>query len=86
MRSGQPRDRTRDRTRAHEVAQEIVSCDPIVVREIKRLVDAGAATTLVEGLDLEDAASRQNMAGLSAEDIAARRVEVQRRGGKQSRG
>jgi enoyl-CoA hydratase len=66
------------------LARDMLSCDPRVVREVKRLIDAGYAATLAEGLRAEDAASREHMKRMTSGAIAARRAALQERGRSQS--
>jgi enoyl-CoA hydratase len=61
------------------LAEDMLSCDTDTTREIKRIIDAGYATTLHEGQALETAASRSWARGVSAEDVAARRRAMQAR-------
>jgi enoyl-CoA hydratase len=66
------------------LAADMLSCVPEIVREYKRVIGAGFATTLREGLDLEATANRAQAATLTPEQIAARRRTVQDRGRSQS--
>jgi enoyl-CoA hydratase len=66
------------------LARDMLSCDPQVVREVKRLIDVGQAGTLAEGLRAEDAASRAHMKRMASGEIAARRTALQQRGRDQS--
>lgn len=66
------------------VARDILSCVPEVVRGMKRLIDAGFATTLAEGLALEAEASRAHARQVTPETVAARRTAVQQRGREQT--
>ena len=66
------------------LARDMLSCDARVVREVKRLIDAGYSTTLAEGLRAEDAASREHMKRMASGTIAARRSGLQERGRNQS--
>lgn len=67
------------------LAREMLSCDPVVMREIKRLIDAGYATTLREGLELEDRASKQHTLQRSRSGARVSRENVQQRGRAQAR-
>jgi enoyl-CoA hydratase len=67
------------------LADDMLSCNPTVLQEVKRLIDTGYATTLEHGLRLEDAAARAHAARVSSADIATRRAAVQARGRTQSR-
>ncbi len=68
-----------------QLARDILSCDPTVIREYKRVIDAGYATTFAEGLRLETAASRAHARTVTPESIAARRRLVQERGRSQTK-
>jgi enoyl-CoA hydratase len=63
-----------------QLALDMLSCDPDVVRAYKRVIDEGFATTFGEGLRLERARSREHAASVTPEKIAARRALVQARG------
>jgi enoyl-CoA hydratase len=66
------------------LARDIVSCDARVVRRIKSLIDTGYASTLAEGLRIEDRASREYVRTTSGADFETRRAAVQARGRTQS--
>jgi enoyl-CoA hydratase len=66
------------------LAADVLSCVPAVVREYKRVIGDGFATTLREGLEIEAAANRVQAATLTPGQIAARRRGVQDRGRSQS--
>jgi enoyl-CoA hydratase len=66
------------------LAREMLSCDPVVMREIKRLIDAGYATTLREGLEIEDRASKQHTKLRSQSGASVPRESVQQRGRAQA--
>jgi len=67
------------------LAQDMLSCDPDVLRAYKRVIDDGYATTFAEGLRTEKARSREHAASVTPEKIAARRAQVQARGRAQVR-
>jgi enoyl-CoA hydratase len=67
-----------------QLARDIQSCDQVVVREVKRIADAGYATTLAEGLRLESQASRAHRESVTPEQVAERRRAIQDRGRSQS--
>jgi enoyl-CoA hydratase len=68
-----------------QLAQDIVSTDPATRNEIKRIMDAGWDTTLGEGMQIEDAASRaHSKTEVRAEKVAARRAAIQSRGRNQA--
>lgn len=64
------------------VARDICSTEPVTRAEILRIMDAGWATTLDEGLALEQTASRAHE--VRADQVAARRAGIQNRGRDQS--
>jgi enoyl-CoA hydratase len=67
------------------LARDILSTDPKTRREIKRLIDAGWATTFSEGMALELEASRaHSRTEVTPERVAARRAGIQSRGRSQS--
>ncbi len=67
------------------LARDILSTDPKTRREIKRLIDAGWATTFSEGMALELEASRApSRTEVTPERVAARRAGIQSRGRSQS--
>ena len=66
------------------LAADMLSCVPDVLREYKRVIDDGFATTLHDGLAIEASANRAQSATLMPEQIAARRRGVQDRGRSQS--
>lgn len=61
------------------LAADMLSCDQPTLREIKRIIDGGVATSLAEGQALETVASRAWARGVTAETIASRRREMQSR-------
>lgn len=68
-----------------QLARDIVDTDPATRSEIKRIMDAGWATTLDEGLKVELAASRAHSEReVTAEKVAERRAAIQARGRAQS--
>ncbi|RIL05343.1 MAG: enoyl-CoA hydratase [Proteobacteria bacterium] len=67
------------------LAADMLSCDRATLREIKRIYDAGYATTLADGLQLEARTSREHARSVSPESVAKRRRGVQERGRSQSR-
>lgn len=68
-----------------QLARDIVSTDPATRNEIKRIMDAGWDTTLGEGMQIEDAASRaHSKTEVRAEKVAARRAAIQSRGRNQA--
>ncbi|HME69139.1 MAG TPA: enoyl-CoA hydratase [Myxococcota bacterium] len=66
------------------LARDMLTCDPLTLREYKRVIDEGFARSFGEGLKLEEEASRAHARQLSPEMIAARRASLQQRGRSQS--
>jgi enoyl-CoA hydratase len=66
-----------------ELAQDMLSCVPEVMRAYKRVIDEGFAATYAEGRSIETRAAAARR--ISAEEVAARRGAVQDRGRAQSR-
>jgi enoyl-CoA hydratase len=62
------------------LAQDMMSCDPQVLRAYKRVIDDGFATTFEEGLQIEKQRSRAHAITVTPAKIAARRAQVQARG------
>jgi len=50
------------------------------LRRYKRMIDRGYEQTLAEGLRLESRESREHLAGVTPDAVAARRADIQRRG------
>jgi enoyl-CoA hydratase len=67
-----------------QLAQDMLSCDPPSLRRYKQMIDRGYADTLEAGLALEQKISREHLADVTAEAVAARRAGIQDRGRKQS--
>jgi enoyl-CoA hydratase len=65
-----------------ELARDMLSCVPEVMRAYKRVIDEGFAATYGEGRSIERRAAAAR--GISAEEVAARRRVVQERGRAQS--
>ncbi len=66
------------------LAEDMLSCDPETLRAYKRVIDAGYATSLGEGMRLEAQRSAEHMRGVSPEAIGQRRKGIQERGRKQA--
>jgi enoyl-CoA hydratase len=64
------------------LAQDMLSCDPDLLRGYKQVLDEGYATTLAEGLEVEQRASRA--LAIRPERVAERRKSIQERGRSQS--
>jgi enoyl-CoA hydratase len=67
-----------------ELAGDMLSSEPDVMRAYKRLIDAGAALPFGEAMTMERRVSREHARGVSADSIAARRIAVQQRGRSQN--
>jgi enoyl-CoA hydratase len=65
------------------LARDMLSCDPVVMRSYKRVIDEGFARTFGDGLRIESEASRAHARTLTADAIATRRAGVQARGREQ---
>ena len=70
---------------AFALAADMASALPDMVLAYKRLIDDGFATTLAEGLALEQSASQRWAAALPTDALRARGAEVQARGRTQPR-
>ena len=71
---------------AESLARDIVSTDPATRSEILRIMDAGWAGTLAEGLEIElEANAAHGRQQVRPERIAARRADIQTRGRTQTR-
>ncbi len=68
---------------ALQLAGDIASCDPIALKEIKKLIDVGYGTTLAEGLALEGARSKAWAMQMDVATIGDKRRAVQARGRNQ---
>ena len=66
------------------LARDMLSCDPVLMRGYKRVIDEGFALSFADGLRLENDASRAHARTLTADAIATRRAGVQARGRAQS--
>lgn len=65
---------------AIELAQEMASCDPVLLRNYKRIIDDGFAETFGDGKTLEVARSAEHAAGVTAQSVEAARQAVTARG------
>ena len=66
-----------------KLALDMLSCDPLSLVRYKQMIDRGYADTLGAGLALEQKLSREHLADVTADAIAARRAGIQDRGRKQ---
>jgi enoyl-CoA hydratase len=62
------------------LARDMLSCDQATLREILRVMDAGFATTLSQGMELEGKTAASHAHHVTGALIAQRRVAVQQRG------
>ena len=69
-----------------DMAKEIISCVPQTIREYKRLINQGYATTLSQGMSLEAEAYAEQARHFSAKAIASRREGILKRGRNQKEG
>ncbi len=67
------------------LARDMLSCDPAVLRDYKRVIDAGYAATFADGMRIEKDANRAHAKHVTPAQIAARRAAVQDRGRTQTR-
>jgi enoyl-CoA hydratase len=65
---------------SRQLAADMQSCVPEVMRAYKGVIDEGFAATYGEGRAIETRAARENSRGVSAATISARRKAVQERG------
>jgi enoyl-CoA hydratase len=65
------------------LAADMLGCVPEALREYKRVIDAGFATTFSDGLAIETRTSRDQAESITAEIVAQRRRGVQERGREQ---
>ena len=68
-----------------QLARDMLGCDRKTLRRYKDVVDTGYATTFREGMALELKASKEHMAAVGSESIAARRAGIQDRGREQQK-
>ena len=66
------------------LANDMLSCVPEMLRSMKRVINTGYAQTLHDGLQIEATVWREQVRGVTPDDIAARREGVQQRGRAQS--
>lgn len=66
------------------LANDMLSCDRETMLGYKRVIDAGYADTLANGLRLENQASLEHIRNQTPEKIEARRAAVQQRGRQQT--
>ena len=70
---------------AEQLAQDIVSTEPVTRKAVRHIMDAGWHTSLAEGLNIERDANREHAKSeVRAEKVAARRAQIQQRGRSQS--
>jgi len=62
------------------LADDMLGCVPELLRGYKRVIDAGFAVGLGEGLEIERRASREHQRTVTPEQVSERRKNVQARG------
>jgi len=68
-----------------QLAQDILTTEPVTRNEIRRIMDAGWYTTLEEGMHIEDQATYQhNKREHPSDKVASRRTDIQKRGRDQA--
>lgn len=65
---------------AIKLAHDMVSCDPIMVKQYKSLIDDGFGVGFADAQELEIARSAEHAAGVTAEGVEAARQKVTARG------
>lgn len=65
---------------AKKLAHEMATCDPGLLRNYKRIIDDGFATSFGEGLRLEVKRSAEHAEGVTAQSVEAARKAVTERG------
>ncbi len=65
---------------ATKLAHEMASCDPVLLRNYKKIIDDGYATTFGDGQALEVTRSAEHAAQVTAESVEAARKAVTARG------
>ena len=65
---------------ARELATQILSCDPLMIRQIKRLYDLTSRANLADGLRIEQDFSRAHSLSRDLGDMDTRRQRVMERG------
>jgi enoyl-CoA hydratase len=69
-----------------KLAQEMVDCDPKMLRGYKRLMDEGYSMNFGDAMVHESRIAKESMRQVSASDVAGRRDAVQERGRTQDQG
>lgn len=65
---------------ARKLAHEMASCDPVMLRQYKAVIDDGFASSFGEGLETEIRRSAEHAAGVTAESVEQARQAVTARG------
>ena len=65
---------------ARELAAQILSCDPLMIRQMKRLYDLNSRSSVGDGLRYEQDFSRAHSLSRDLSDMDARRQRVMERG------
>ena len=66
-----------------QLARDMLSCDPTTLVRYKQAIDRGYAASFGEGMEIEKRLSKQHLAGVTGDAVAARRAEIQARGRRQ---
>ena len=69
-----------------ELAKQILSCDPLMIRQLKRLYDLTSRANLADGLRIEQDFSRAHALSRDLSDMDTRRQRVMERGRTQKAG
>ncbi len=65
---------------AIKLAHEMATCDPLLLRNYKKVIDDGLATTFGDGLELEIRRSAEHAKSVTADSVEAARQAVTARG------
>ena len=65
---------------AIKLAHDMTSCDPVLLRNYKKVIDDGLATTFGEGLRMESKRSNEHAKSVTAASVEAARQAVTARG------
>lgn len=65
---------------ARKLAHEMASCDPVMLRQYKAVIDDGFATSFGDSLHIELERSVQHAAGVTADSVEQARLAVTERG------
>lgn len=65
---------------AQKLAEDMASCDPVVLKKLKRVIDAGFARDFHTGLAIEQETARAHARAVDPKLVAERRAGIQARG------